>query len=217
MDRFIAAMPGEADADLVLCRENGIAYQADMTPTAAYDESYFDKCKSYEGQAIADAINAGRMALVNSFIGVNRCCDVGIGSGEFIRHRPNTWGTDVNPAALAWLREAGLLATNLNEFAALTFWDVLEHVPTPADYLKVIPLHGFVFTSVPIMASLDVIRQSKHYRPGEHLYYFTEAGFTQWMDAHGFACLAHETFEIDAGREAIHSYAFKRYRWPPAA
>jgi hypothetical protein len=210
-------MPGEADADLVLCRENGCAYQADMTPTAAYDESYFSKCQSYEGQAIADAINAGRVALVNHFIGMNRCCDIGIGSGEFIRHRGNTWGSDVNPVAIDWLRKAGRFADNLGEFAALTFWDVIEHVPTPDDYFRHVPLHGFVFTSVPIMQSLDTIRESKHYRPGEHLYYWTFTGFTSWMHCHGFMCVGHQTFEIEAGREAIHSFAFKRYRWPPHA
>lgn len=217
MDRFIAAMPGQNDADLVLCTANGVAYQADMTPTAAYDETYWDKCAGYDGSEIAEAINAGRVALVNRHIGVNRCVDIGVGSGEFIRHRGNTWGFDVNPAAIDWLCNVGRFARELKEFGAFSFWDVIEHVPTPEDYFQHVPLHGFVFCSVPIMDSLDTIRESKHYRPGEHLTYWTLTGFLAWMNEHGFICLAHETFEIDAGREDIHSYAFRRNRWPSRA
>jgi hypothetical protein len=208
-------MRSKPDDDLVLCPWDGVAYQADMTPTAAYDETYFAKCASYEGQAIADKINAGRVELVNDFIGMNRCCDIGIGSGEFIKHRGNTWGCDVNPVAIEWLRKIGRLADNLNEFAAFTFWDVLEHIPTPEDYLKRIPLHGFVFTSVPIMATVERVRESKHYRPGEHLYYWEMNGFVDWMAMHGFKCVSHRTFEIDAGRDSIHSFGFKRFKWAP--
>ena len=67
LDRFIAAMPAEADGDLMLCRENGVAYQADRSHIVNYDEQYFDKCRSYEGAEIAKAINAAP-ALVEQLI-----------------------------------------------------------------------------------------------------------------------------------------------------
>jgi methyltransferase family protein len=215
LDRFIAAMPAEEDADLMLCRGHGLAYQKDRAHIVNYDGDYYEKCRSYEDKEIALKINAGRIALVNRLLGQNRVVDIGIGSGEFIKKRPNTFGRDVNPVAIEWLKRNDLWAEHLSDFAGCTFWDVIEHVPEPEQYFRHIQLHSYLFTSVPIFYGLGGIRQSKHYRPGEHLYYWTEDGFINWMDSHGFMQLGRtETFEIDAGRESIYSFAFKRYRWP---
>jgi len=215
VDRFIAQFDAEADGDLMLCRAHGVAYQKDRTDVVDYGADYFDKCLGYEDQAIAQKINAGRIALVNGHVGQNSVLDIGIGSGEFIKkRRGKTFGFDVNPVASEWLKRQGLWADRLNAFAGYTFWDVLEHVETPETYLRQIDLHAFLFTSVPIFDDLDTIRASRHYRPGEHLYYWTDSGFVRWLDLHGFQILERQTFEIDAGRDSIHSYAFRRYRLP---
>jgi hypothetical protein len=213
MDRFIQRMPFETDDDLALCHENGLAYQRDMTPAANYDRAYYEKCHSYEGSEIAQKINAGRRALVDKFIGQNRAVDIGVGSGEFIKTRPNTFGYDVNPVAIEWLKRQDLWADRMEQFAAYTFWDVIEHVPEPEAYFRRIQLGAFLMTSIPVMYGLRVIRMSKHYRPGEHLYYFTEQGFVDWMGLHGFMLLDRQDFEMGAGRESILSMAFKRIRW----
>lgn len=215
MDRFIASMlPAEDDGDLVLCRDHGVAFQKDRSNLVAYDQHYYDKCKSYEGQQIAEKINAGRIALVDKFLGGNRIVDIGIGSGEFIRKRPNTFGHDVNPVAIEWLKRNDLWAADLGTFAGATFWDVLEHVETPEQYLRHLGLGCYAFVSIPIIYALGAVRESKHYRPGEHLYYFTEDGFVAWMGRHGFLMAERQDFEIAAGRESIYSFAFRRYRWP---
>ena len=213
MDRFIAAMAADADADLMLCRDDGVAYQADMSNLVAYDAPYYAKCLSYEDQEIARKINAGRIAMVERHIGSNWLVDVGIGSGEFIKKRPRTVGYDVNPVAIEWLKRNDLWA-DLSEHSSFSFWDVIEHCETPELYLRCVPLHGFVFFSLPIFYGLGGIRTSKHYRPGEHLYYWTEEGFVAWMSRHGFMLLERSDFEIAAGRESIYSFAFKRIAWP---
>lgn len=214
MDRIIAQYPVELDGDLALCREHGVAYQRDMTKLVAYDAPYYAKCLSYEDQKIALAINAGRIALVNRHVGTNRIVDVGIGSGEFIKKRPDTFGHDINPVAIEWLKRNDLWAHRLGDFSGHTYWDVIEHVPEPETYFRQIHLGAFLFTSIPIFYGLGGVRLSKHYRPGEHLYYFTEDGFVEWMNRHGFLLLERDDFEIRAGRESILSFAFKRYRWP---
>lgn len=214
MDRFIAQLDAEDDDDLMLCRAHGVAYQKDRSHVVAYDADYFNKCLGYEDQDIARKINDGRIALVNRYLGGGRVLDVGIGSGEFIKRRGNTFGHDVNAVAIAWLRREGLLAERLDGFGGITFWDVLEHVETPETYLRHINLHAFLFTSLPIFPDLDSIRASRHYRPGEHLYYWTEDGFVAWLGQHGFRLMERGTFEIDAGRDSIYSFAFRRYRWP---
>lgn len=216
MDRFIAAHAGECDGDLTLCLREGVAYQTDMAAAVDYDAAYFDKYAAYEGTAVAAAINAARIGLVARHY-AGRMCDVGIGSGEFIKQRgAGTYGFDVNPRAIEWLRQHALYVGRKG-FAAYSFWDVLEHVETPAEYLDQVPLHGYVFISLPIFDNLRNVRASRHYRPGEHLYYFTHQGFVFWMGLHGFCLLEANTDETAAGRESIRSYAFKRAQWPSSS
>jgi hypothetical protein len=210
MDRVIAGFASVEDGDLSLCHGNGVAYQRDMSKPVPYDEAYFDKYVGYEGQEIARKINAARVSLVNEFVGPSRrVLDVGIGSGEFIKSRPQTYGYDVNKTAVAWLKAHGKYGT-LDAFMAFTFWDVIEHVPEPDDYFRKMPDTAFFFTSLPIFSDLARIRESKHYRPNEHFYYWTERGFIEWMAAHRFRLLACRDAETIAGRESILSFAFQR-------
>lgn len=215
MDRFIAAHPFEEDADLALCLDHGVAYQRDREHIIAYDEPYYAKCASYEDQEIARKLNAGRIALVARHFGAqHRVVDIGIGSGEFIKKRGNTFGRDVNPVAIEWLKRNDLWAEHLDHFGGFTFWDVIEHIETPEAVLQHVPLHGFAFFSIPVFGDLRRVRESKHYRPGEHLFYWTDTGFERWLSAHGFMLLERSDFETQAGRESIMSYAFKRVGWP---
>lgn len=90
MDRFIAryGVDAQKDADLKLCHRRGIAYQRNMKHRVPYDAAYFDKCRGYEDQDIAVKINAGRIALVNKYVGSHTTVvDIGVGSGEFLRKR----------------------------------------------------------------------------------------------------------------------------------
>ncbi|MNG41039.1 hypothetical protein D3C84_1299630 [compost metagenome] len=55
----------------------------------------------------------------------------------------------------------------------------------------------------------DVL-QSKHYKPGEHLHYWTLPGFVNWCEAQGFELQEANHAESELGREGITSFAFKR-------
>lgn len=208
----LSELHGLDDEALVLCECEGVAYQRDLTVTAQYDESYWNKCSGYEGTEICDAINRGRVAFVAKHAGpAAMVCDVGVGSGEFIRSRgPQTYGIDVNPAAMRWLKSCGRWANDLSDFAVFTFWDVLEHCPDPDEYLSLIPVGGWAFISIPIFEHLHLIRSSRHYRPGEHLFYFRRDGLEGWLQRSGFELAEHSLFETEAGRDSIHSFAFRR-------
>lgn len=211
MDSIIENFPSVADGDLMLCHQHGIAYQRDMAEKVPYDGAYFDKYVGYEGQDIAVRINAGRVALVDKHVGkAAAVLDIGIGSGEFIKNRPITFGYDVNPKAIEWLKARKRWSDGFAAFDGFTFWDVLEHVEEPDDYFRRIHEGAFLFTSIPIFADLARIRESRHYRPGEHLYYFTEDGLIGWLAGYGFELIERQDFETRAGRDSILSYAFKR-------
>lgn len=211
MDRYIAAMPTRDDGDLRICEAEGIAYQADMKVTAAYDEAYMDRCAAHPPRMIRD-INALRNSFVDKFVPKRaEIVDIGVGDGAFIRSRAHTKGLDVNPAAVRWLRTCGLNASTLRQHS-VTMWDTLEHVPDPGLYLDAISIGYFLFVSIPIFEDLDKIRESRHYRPGEHLYYFTDEGLTAWMTQYGFDVKARDDFESRLGRDTIATFAFKKVR-----
>lgn len=210
MDRFAAWVKGKDDGDLVLLPDQGMAYQRDQGHLVPYDDAYWNKCASYEGQEICEKINAGRIALVARHFGRGSVCDIGIGSGEFIRKRPYTYGIDINPKAQEWLFTQGLWADDLTKFHAFTMFDVIEHLPDPDVYFRKMRGGSYLFTSIPIFPDLERIRESKHYRPDEHLLYFSEHGFVNWMWLYGFELMERSDFETKAGRESILSFAFRR-------
>lgn len=216
MDERIASLPVDVrDRDLALCLAHGVAFQT-TADRVDYDETYFDKCRGYDHSAIADQLNSWRIELVNGWVSeAELVLDVGIGSGEFIRRRPRTMGHDVNEAAISWLHEQGKWGGNaFFMFRAFTFWDVIEHVPEPHRYFQKMRPGSYLFTSLPIFQDLRRIRESRHYRPGEHLYYWTHEGFRGWLGAYGFELLEHSDRETELGRDSIRSYAFRRARWP---
>jgi hypothetical protein len=210
VDSFVKRLPCFADGpDLKLCLSFGVAYQRDMTHRVAYDESYFDKCAGYEDKDIAVLINQRRIELVRRHFGDGIVLDVGIGSGEFIKKRLDTFGFDINPKAVEWLKQRGQFRNNFYDFYAFTFWDVIEHLEDPArEYFDKIADGSYLFTALPIFMDLGAIRRSKHYRPGEHLYYWTHAGFINFMAHHRFRMIEANDLETWAGRESITSFAF---------
>lgn len=210
MDELISRFDATEDRDLMLCRDRGVAYQRDMSKLMDYGEAYFDCYARLEGQDIARKLNAGRVDLVNRHVGPGLVVDVGIGSGEFIKSRPNTVGQDVNPKATEWLKQNGKHAESFDQYDAFTFWDVIEHVPTPNSYFRRMRDDCFLFTCIPIFPDLERIRESRHYKPNEHLYYWTEQGFIDWMALYRFRLLERLTFETEAGRDSIISFAFKK-------
>lgn len=217
MDGLIARFDSVEDGDLVLCRARGVAHQRDMSFRAppgmnAAGENYWDHYAAMEGGEIGLKIHDARRNMVDRHVGAEAVAlDVGVGSGQFIRFRPNTMGIDVNPRGIEWLRREGKLAGGIEGFDAYTFWDVLEHVDQPyRHYFRFIADGAWLFTSLPIFTDLDAVRGSKHYKPGEHLYYWTEAGFVEWMAAYRFRLVERSDVETEAGREGVVSFAFRR-------
>ena len=214
MDKFIAACSAAQDADLMLCESNGVAYQRDMSAgRVPYDADYLAKCLAYEDSPIAKAVNAGRCALLMRHLPDGASVlDVGAGSGAFVRAAAS-WGFDacgfdVIPDAVKQLRADGVYAEDLSVFDAVALWDSIEHMEDPSRPLREIRKGSFLFVSVPVFADLRDIRSSKHYRPGEHLFYWTSQGFINWASLYGFRLLEQSTHETDAGRDSIGAFAF---------
>ncbi len=180
---------------------------------STYDEAYWAKYQHMADTDMGRALTQARIDLVARHYD-GPLLDVGIGSGQFIVGRlssrgRNTYGYDVNPLAIEWLKERALYLNLYKESVrALSFWDALEHIPDPG--AAVARAGEWVFVSLPIFDGPEDCLASKHFRPGEHLWYWTHGGFVRWMERQGFECVEHNVIESDLGRDGIGSYAFRR-------
>ena len=193
--------------DLVWLPERGMGFYPVIEQP--YDQAYWDKYVGYADTDLGRELTQSRINLVNSYTKAE-VVDVGIGCGDFIMSRPvNTYGFDINPVGVAWLKERGLWRDPTGEIVfAVSFWDVLEHIPDPAAILD--NVERFVFVSLPLFTGPEHVLGSKHFRRDEHCWYWTYDGLLWWMGEHGFECLEHCTPESLLGREDIHTFVFRR-------
>ena len=134
--------------------------------------------------------------------------DCGIGAGGFCRIT-NAAGFDISPTAREWLECNNLWHDLTREPADIVcFWDSLEHMLVPE--LMVGAARKMVLLSLPIFENGDAIPKSKHYKPDEHLWYFTERGLIGWFRLHGFGLVERNRDEERFGREGIGTYVFAR-------
>lgn len=214
MDDLIARLSCRRDGDLMVA--DGVAWQADMSgERIAYDARYLAKCEAYADSEISAAVNAGRCALMMRHMPEGASVlDFGAGSGQFMRVA-KAWGLevcgfDVIPETVERLASSGQFADDVAAFSAITAWDVLEHLEDPFEAIRRIRRDCLLFVSVPVFDDLSRIRESRHYRPGEHLYYWTADGFIGWMAQRGFHLLESSDHEVKAGRDSIGAFAFRR-------
>jgi hypothetical protein len=190
----------------------GIGHYPVTAGIEPYDQEYFDRFGRDAATPLGRLLMQGRLEFVHRHH-KGKLIDVGIGSGAFVElrraHRRLTCGYDVNPAGVKWLKERGLLFDPYKSTpAAMTLWDVLEHIP---DYRPLLAnVREWLFVSLPIFTDAEHVLRSKHFRPQEHIWYFTREGLLNAMKACGFSLVAESDFETALGREDIGTFAFRR-------
>lgn len=223
MDSLIKRFHSVPDDDLMLCDARGVAWQRDMSKgRQQYDAKYLEKFDAYDSK-IEARVNYERCGFVQKQMieaGIQHptanptVLDVGAGSLHFMRDL-RSYGFDVSGFEViqemqAVLKDMDAYASDARAFDAVTMWDTIEHLENPAEWLTQIKKGALLFVSLPIFLGLGNIRDSKHYRPGEHLYYFRRQGFIDWIAEYGFRLVAESDHENEAGREDIGAFAFVR-------
>ena len=172
-----------------------------------YDEHYLEKKKARENTEVGRLLVQQRCKFVGRRgLGV---VDVGVGAGSFVKANECV-GYDVNPEMVQWLRNHNCWHDIYTaKIDTACFWDSLEHMLTPEAAL--VNVTNEVFISIPIFASGEHALKSKHFRPNEHLWYFTEWGLIGWMKKQGFSLLERSCDEERYGREGVGSYRFTRH------
>ena len=143
-------------------------------------------------------------------IEVNKVLDFGCGAGFFRTHRPE--GVVVDSHDIMPVPQTGM---RLHEYDLVCFWDVLEHLPTFDSVKQMLNAKNvrFVAATVPIVPARMVNHKSietwKHWKPGEHLHYFTKETFTDLFYSFGFKLIKHGTPECPP-REDAETFLFER-------
>jgi hypothetical protein len=193
--------------ELIIDIQKGMAYFPDKE-TIQYDTTYLDKIKTKTKKKV---INKIRKELVDKLCPNGMILDVGCGDLSFINTIHRAYGYDIIPETVHNLGDKyrNPIERIPSDVKGLTFWDSLEHMPQPRLILDKVK-DQTVFVSIPIIQDMRTVRQWTHYRPGEHLWYFTNNGFLDWMAKMGLMCIEHTEDETKAGREDIQSYVFRR-------
>lgn len=179
-------------------------------PPMNYSGDYFAKYQDLDNTSMGAALTRARLELVGKFVAPNTVLDIGIGGGRFVQESGG-YGYDVSGEAIKWLQQSRrhldpyLPGVNID---AVTCWDSLEHIPNPERLLA--RVQSWLFVSMPIYTGLADVLASKHYKPGEHLHYWTLDGFVSWCGRQGFEVREINHAETELGREGITSFAFKR-------
>lgn len=222
LSAVIEAPRGRRDGPLVIAP--GLwAYTEDRTP-AEYADEYWARYQAYKRTPRGLMLAALRVALCGEARGV---LDVGIGNGEFLTAvwQHTKWvrrGCDVNPHARAWL-DARAIRWDWGDpppagIDTLCFWDSLEHLPDPDPWMRLAAAAGRLCLSLPVWdrleSALDVMDPQSptfhHYRPREHLYYFTPAGVERYAAVFGFRLeAANREEERLGGRRGVMSFRFR--------
>lgn len=186
------------------CEEKGYGWHS--APPMQYDGAYFAHYQELDATPMGEALTKARLELVRKFTDPSWGVDIGIGGGRYVKESGG-FGFDVCTEAVKWLSEE-YIDPYWCPVPHVTCWDSLEHIPEPEKLLA--QVRDWLFVSMPIYDNLADVLQSKHYKPGEHLHYWTLQGFIAWCAEQGFECVEINHAETELGREGITSFAFKR-------
>ena len=136
-----------------------------------------------------------------------RVLDYGSGVGWFRAWRP--------PWAEVWSYDIGLYpqtGIDMVPYDVTCFWDVLEHIRDFQDIEPILMLSKKVACTVPIIPD-EGLSEWKHFKPGEHLHYFTKDSLVALFDKFGFSPMVENDCECPP-RKDVTTFLFAN-RWRP--
>lgn len=144
-----------------------------------YNHDYYDLVLR-QNSSTAECICGIRWEFVSS-VNPRTVLDYGAGVGWFRAFAPK-W-TKVDTYDIGPFVQTGI---QHERYDLVTMWDVIEHIPD-LDVLKdIFAKTSYVAMAVPILPEGKSLKEWKHYKPGEHLHYFTVRLLDEIMACYGF-------------------------------
>jgi len=203
-----------------LCHECGIGESELPSLSRVYNEDYAHLYVSYLSQDLGHKIVKHRVQelqkLTNLFGWESHRCstlDFGCATGIVVREARelglDAWGYE--PHAVFFnshhaLHVAPWIAINPESIVStpfvVSFYDALEHLERVDKWLQLFQPIRIVVTLpvVPLTMFSKDLPNWKHYKPDEHVWYFTDNGIHNFLAAHGYEVYEVEDFERKLGR-----------------
>lgn len=177
-----------AQKELQWLPELGIGYYplVEIVYNGAYEDDFVDEYKY----------------LVNKYT-KSDVLVIGIGSGDFILNRENTYGYDNDSATVDWLISRKLYRHPFKGANSVAFWNSLQKIQDPRLHLS--GAKEYVFMSCPIFNDINEILESDNYREHRDCWYWTKDGLLTFMNAFGF-----EIVEANI-KDKNGTFVFKKY------
>jgi len=144
-----------------------------------YNLEYYEKMLR-QNSGTAEKINKIRWDFVAE-CNPKIVLDYGSGVGWFRAWRPE--GVEVDTYDIATYPQTG---QRYIAYDLVCFWDVLEHIPNFGIIFDILKEAKYVALSIPIKPDNVELVTWKHFKPGEHLHYFSEETLDLFFKIYGF-------------------------------
>lgn len=170
---------------LFACSGCSHVWQHPLEVRTKYNQKYITE--RYDAYATTMSMSWLRLGLVRSFVSGGRLLDIGYGNGSFIkvaeRAKFEAFGFDVHGLGKKYyVKEAPI---NKGKWDIVTLFDSIEHFDDLSPIKSLDDRSPFIIVSTPYRphffpCSLDW----KHFRPGEHLHYFSRSSLCAMFPTH---------------------------------
>jgi len=166
-----------------------------------YFEGYLRRCSKH-----AEKISKIRWDFIKE-VNPKTVLDYGSGVGWFRAFRPN--GVRVDSYDIGNYPQTGILC---DKYQILCLWDVLEHIPDFREIEFILKETQYVALTVPIKPPKIKIENWKHFKPNEHLHYFTIESLDALFKRYNFKKIKHGYPECPPREDILSALYQKRER-----
>ncbi len=130
--------------------------------------------------------------------------DFGCGVGWFAAFKPD-WVSRCDTFDVMPVPQTGIKPN----YDIVTMWDVLEHIADFTQLEKILLITKYVAMSIPMKPDNVAWLDWKHFKPGEHLHYYTEDLLCALFAKYDFSMQTKDTPEYELRKDVV-SFVFKK-------
>jgi len=175
-----------------------------------YDEKYYYNLLKIHTDTARRIVDIRYKFIEDNILSIDRLpeptiLDYGSGVG-FMKALAPEWVHQVDTFDIMPVPTTGITR---EKYDIICFFDVLEHIPDFSDVMPILKKCKYAYITVPMKPNDLTWKNYKHFKPSEHIHYFTDDLLKYIFEYMGFDFLVSGSPECPP-RQHIMSYIFKR-------